>query len=151
MQFDLSPPQNALHWEAILCIQDLWISSRFSEVIDHMFEGSKASFSLQENLYGGVFKVDGFHNADEGKETDSKKLRYKSSVSIWNRMVGLNNTCQYSARVETEDISSSRSWVGWTRWNKILFQVNCWTPRCLVRADYQRHIFDNVDQNYSLF
>lgn len=36
-----------------------------------MFEGSKASISLQGNLYGGVLKVDGFYNVDKGKEAGS--------------------------------------------------------------------------------
>lgn len=44
-----------------------------------MFERSKASVSLQANLYGGVFKVDRFHNVDGGKEACSMKPHYKGS------------------------------------------------------------------------
>lgn len=38
-----------------------------------MFKGTKASISYQGNLYEGVFKVDAFHNVDEGKEAVKKK------------------------------------------------------------------------------
>lgn len=142
----MSPQKTALHWEAILCTQDLTGFFLFF-LKEVMFEGSKASISLQGNLRGGVFKV-AFHNVDEGKEAGAT---IKALRSISNRMVmGLDNTCQCSAR-GTEDISSSRSLQGWNRCNEMLFQVNCWSPRCLVRADYQRHIFDDVYQNCSLF
>lgn len=89
MQFNLGPTKNALHWEAILCIQYLWILNRFSEVIDQMFEGSEASISLQGYLYGGVFKVDGFHNVDTGREAGSKKLHYKSSEKYFQPNCGV--------------------------------------------------------------
>lgn len=80
----------------------------------------------------------------KAKRQAQRNSTIKALRSISNRMVGLNNTCQYSAQVETEDISSSQSWQGWTRWNKIPFQVNCWSPRC-----NQRLIFNNFYQNYS--
>lgn len=51
-----------------------------------MFQGIKASISLQGNLYGDVFKVDGFHNADKESE---KKLLYKSSEKYFQQNGGV--------------------------------------------------------------
>lgn len=100
------PSNNALHLEALSCIQNLWISNRFSEVIESYVWGEQGTNFIAGKFERRCFKVDGFCNADKGKEAGCL-------LKLWgvsDRIVWLNNTCQHSARVETKDMSSSRSW-----------------------------------------
>lgn len=102
------PSNNGLHSVALLCIQNLWISNRFSEVIESYVWGEEGTNFIAGKFVWRCFKVDGFFNADKGKEAGWLLKFWEVS----DRIVWLNNTCQHSARVETKDISSSPSWQG---------------------------------------
>lgn len=78
----------------------------FSEVIESYVWGEQGTNFIAGKFEQRCFKVDGFCNADKGKEAGCL-------LKLWgvsDRIVWLNNTCQHSARVETKDMSSSRSW-----------------------------------------